>query len=78
MLMPMDYTDKYIKILEEENTYLKQRNAELEAQLKDTKKDLLTAIDKWDEAVNKLHKTQIEFYTYKRESLESTMNKSHT
>jgi predicted nucleic acid-binding Zn-ribbon protein len=74
----MDNTEKYIKLLEEENIYLKQKNAELEAQLKDTKKDLLTAIDKWDEAVNKLHKTQIEFYTYKRESLESTMNKSHT
>lgn len=74
----MDNTEKYIKLLEEENTYLKQRNAELEAQLKETKKDLLTAIDKWDEAVNKLHKTQIEFYTYKRESLEAPINKSHS
>ncbi len=59
MLMPMNYTDKYIKILEEENTYLKQRNAELEAQLKETRNDLLTAIDKWDEAVNKLHTEQV-------------------
>jgi hypothetical protein len=62
MLMPMDYTDKYIKILEEENTYLKQRNAELEAQLKDTKQDLLIAIGKWEEAVNKLHMHSTEQY----------------
>lgn len=55
----MDHINKYIKLLEEENTNLKQRNAELEAQLKDAKKDLLTAIDKWDEAVNKLHTEQI-------------------
>lgn len=55
----MDYRDKYIKILEEENAFLKQKNVELEAQLKDTRNDLLTAIDKWDEAVNKLHTEQI-------------------
>lgn len=55
----MDNTEKYIKLLEEENTYLKQKNAELEAQLKETRNDLLTAIDKWDEAVNKLHTEQI-------------------
>lgn len=70
MLIPMDYTDKYIKILEEENTYLKQRNAELEAQLKDTKKDLLTAIDKWDEAVNKLNDAYTEMYRTKTEKYE--------
>ena len=55
----MDYTDKYIKILEAENAFLKQKNVELEAQLKETRNDLLTAITKWDEAVNKLHTEQI-------------------
>ena len=59
ILKLMDYRDKYIKILEEENAFLKQKNVELEAQLKDTRNDLLTAIDKWDEAVNKLHTEQI-------------------
>lgn len=51
----MKHTEKYIKLLEEENSALKKRNAELEAQLKETRNDLLTAIDKWNEAVNKLH-----------------------
>lgn len=50
----MEYREKYIALLEEENAWLKQRNAELEVLVKDTKKDLLTAITKWDEAMNKL------------------------
>ena len=62
ILNPMDYTDKYIKILEEENAYLKQKNAELEAHLKETKQDLLIAIGKWEEAVNKLHMHSTEQY----------------
>ena len=67
----MEYKEKYIALLEEENTWLKQRNAELESSLKETKKDLYTAITKWDEAVDKLNKAQTEFYSYKREILES-------
>lgn len=65
------YTDKYIALLESENAELKKRCLALEESLKETKKDLLTAITKWDEAVNKLHNAQMEFYTYKRDTIES-------
>ena len=65
------YTDKYIALLETENAELKKRCLALEESLKETKKDLLTAITKWDEAVNKLHNAQMEFYTYKRDTIES-------
>lgn len=65
------YTDKYIALLESENAELKKRCLALEELLKETKKDLLTAITKWDEAVNKLHNAQMEFYTYKRDTIES-------
>ena len=65
------YTDKYIALLEAENAELKKRCLALEESLKETKKDLLTAITKWDEAVNKLHNAQMEFYTYKRDTIES-------
>lgn len=65
------YTDKYIALLESENAELKTRCLALEESLKETKKDLLTAITKWDEAVNKLHNAQMEFYTYKRDTIES-------
>lgn len=57
------HTDKYIALLEAENAELKKRCLALEESLKETKKDLLTAITNWDEAVDKLHKTQVEFYT---------------
>ena len=39
--------------------------AVLEESLEETKKDLLTAITKWDEAINKLHNVQMEFYSRK-------------
>ena len=57
------YTDKYIALLETENAELKKRCLALALveSLKETKKDLLTAITKWDEAVNKLHNAQMEF-----------------
>lgn len=55
------YTDKYIALLETENAELKKRCLALEESLKETKKDLLTAINKWDEAVNKLHNIQMEY-----------------
>ena len=64
------YTDKYIALLETENAELKKRCLALEESLKETKKDLLTAITKWDEAVDKLHNTQMEFYAYKRNAIE--------
>lgn len=67
-------TDKYIALLEAENAELKKRCLALEESLKETKKDLLTAITKWDEAVNKLHNAQMEFYTYKRNAIESSSN----
>lgn len=57
------YTDKYIALLEAENAELKKRCLALEESLKETKKDLLTAITKWDEAVNKLHNVQMKFYS---------------
>ena len=66
----MVYTDKYIALLESENAELKKRCLALEESLKETKKDLLTAITKWDEAVDKLHNTQMEFYAYKRNAIE--------
>lgn len=65
------YTDKYISLLETENAELKKRCLALEESLKETKKDLLTAITKWDEAINKLNDVQTEFYTYKRDTIES-------
>ena len=34
--------------------------------LKEIKKDLLTAITKWDEAINKLNNIQTEFYLNER------------
>ena len=65
------YTDKYIALLESENAELKKRCLALEESLKETKKDLLTAITKWDEAINKLNDVQTEFYTYKIDTIES-------
>ena len=66
------YTDKYIALLESENAELKKRCLALEESLKETKKDLLTAITKWDEAVNKLHNAQMELYAYKRSAIEES------
>lgn len=54
------------------NAELKKRCLALEESLKETKKDLLTAITKWDEAVNKLHNDQMEFYAYKRSAIEES------
>ena len=65
----MEYREKYIALLEEENTWLKQRNAELEASLQDTKKDLYTAITRWDEAINKLNDVYTEMYMNKLNSI---------
>lgn len=48
------YTDKYIALLEAENAELKKRCLALEESLKETRIDLLTAITKWDEAVELL------------------------
>ena len=56
------YTDKYIALLETENAELKKRCLALEESLKETKKDLLTAITKWDEAINKLNEVYNEMY----------------
>lgn len=58
------YTDKYIALPEEENTRLKKRNAELEGNLKKVTDDWLLAVNKWNEAVDKLHKAHIEMYYY--------------
>ena len=55
------YTDKYIALLEAENAELKKRCLALEESLKETKKDLLTAITRWDEAVDKLHTTRMKY-----------------
>lgn len=59
------YTDKYIALLEEENAELKKRCLTLEQSLKETKKDLRTAITKWDEAINKLNNAYTEIYKTK-------------
>ena len=58
----MDYSDKYIALLETENAELKKRCLALEESLKETKKDLFTAICKWDDTVNKLHNAYCEIY----------------
>ncbi|MFW5575301.1 MAG: hypothetical protein ACOCNN_00120 [Bacteroidales bacterium] len=68
------YTDKYIALLEEENARLKKHNAELEESLKKVTDDCLLAVNKWNEAVDKLHDAQIEFYTYKRNNIEGSSN----
>ena len=59
------YTDKYIALLETENAELKKRCLALEESLKETKKDLLTAITKWNEAVDKLNNAYNEIYKTK-------------
>lgn len=64
------YTDKYIALLEAENAELKKRCLALEKSLKETKKDLLTAIAKWDEAVDKLNNAYTEIYKTKTEAYE--------
>ena len=64
------YTDKYIALLESENAELKKRCLALEESLKETKKDLLTAITKWDEAVDKLNNAYTEIYKTKTEAYE--------
>ena len=64
------YTDKYIALLETENAELKKRCLALEESLKETKKDLLTAITKWDEAVDKLNNAYTEIYKTKTEAYE--------
>ena len=56
------YADKYIALLETENAELKKRCLALEESLKETKKDLYTAICKWDYTVNKLHNAYNELY----------------
>ena len=56
------HTDKYIALLEAENAELKKRCLALEESLKETKKDLYTAICKWDDTVNKLHNAYNELY----------------
>ena len=58
------YTNKYIALLEEENARLKKRNEELEGSLKKVTDDWLLAVNKWNEAVDKLHKAHIEMYSY--------------
>lgn len=68
------YTNKYIALLEAENAELKKRNAELEGSLKKVTEDWLLAVNKWNEAVDKLHNAQIEFYTYKRNTIEGSSN----
>ena len=68
------YTNKYIALLEAENAELKKRNAELEGSLKKVTEDWLLAVHKWNEAVDKLHNAQIEFYTYKRNTIEGSSN----
>ena len=64
------YIDKYIALLESENAELKKRCLALEESLKETKKDLLTAITKWDEAVDKLNNAYTEIYKTKTEAYE--------
>ena len=64
------YTDKYIALLETENAELKKRCLALEESLKETKKDLLTAITKWNEAVDKLNNAYTEIYKAKTEAYE--------
>lgn len=68
------YTNKYIALLEAENAEFKKRNAELEGSLKKVTEDWLLAVNKWNEAVDKLHNAQIEFYTYKRNTIEGSSN----
>ena len=68
------YTNKYIALLEAEDAELKKRNAELEGSLKKVTEDWLLAVNKWNEAVDKLHNAQIEFYTYKRNTIEGSSN----
>lgn len=58
----MDYSDKYIALLEEENSRLKKHNAELEESLKKVTDDWLLAVNKWNEAVDKIHLLNIELY----------------
>jgi hypothetical protein len=64
------YTDKYIALLETENAELKKRCLALEESLKETKKDLLTAITKWNEVVDKLNNAYTEIYKTKTEAYE--------
>lgn len=64
------YTDKYIALLEAENAELKKRCLALEESLKETKKDLLTAITKWNEAVDKLNNAYNEIYKAKTDAYE--------
>ena len=66
------YTNKYIALLEAENAELKKRNAELEGSLKKVTEDWLLAVNKWNEAVDKLHNAQMEFYAYKRSAIEES------
>ena len=56
------YADKYIALLEEENARLKKRNEELEGNLKKVTDDWLLAVNKWNEAVDKIHELNIEIY----------------
>ena len=64
------YTDKYIALLEAENAELKKRCLALEESLKETKKDLLTAITKQNEAVDKLNNAYNEIYKAKTDAYE--------
>lgn len=54
------------------NAELKKRCLALEESLKETKKDLLTVINKWVEAINKLNDVQTEFYTSKINALKDS------
>ena len=58
----MDYSDKYIALLKEENARLNKRNEELEESLKKVTDDWLLAVNKWNEAVDKIHLLNIEIY----------------
>ena len=62
LALKFSYSDKQIVRLKSENAELKKRCLALEESLKDTKKDLLTTITKWDDTVNRLHNAYNELY----------------
>ena len=57
----MNYSNKYIALLEEENARLKKRTSELEESLKKVTDDWLLAVNKWNEAVDILHTTRMKY-----------------
>lgn len=62
LALKFSYSDKWIVRLKSENAELKKRCLALEESLKDTKKDVLTTITKWDDTVNGLHNAYNELY----------------